>query len=408
MTEPADRKKRLARAATRLTLRLALPVVRLLTRSTRTDVRRSLWAGTPILTLPVKAKAERRLGVKADTLVYETYYITSEFRYNLSRWNRGPGIWRRLVLPLFVLLWAACRYHRFHFFCDRGLLPGERFEVREDELRFLRALGKEVCFYTYGADVRTREKTLALGDPNCCPTCPEPGRFCICDEELGARKQATLRANATAVFSLGDMVHYTLGSRNDLYFWPIDLSKDDGRRYEPRYPNPDHVGPVRIVHAPNHQGFKGTPYLVAAVKRLQERSLPVELQLVERVPNREALEIYRGADIVFDQCLIGFHGYFALEAMAMGKPVVVFLRESVLAPDECPLVNVRPETVERVLEGLVSDRQRLHELGRKGRQYVERHFSVEAFSQRLAQTYRELGNLHKGRLVGLARSCEIG
>src|SRR4051794_17486171 len=30
--------------------------------------RRSLWAGTPILTLPVKAKAERLLGVHADTL----------------------------------------------------------------------------------------------------------------------------------------------------------------------------------------------------------------------------------------------------------------------------------------------------------------------------------------------------
>ena len=61
-----------------------------LTRSTRRDVRRSLWAGTPILTLPVKAQAERLLGVKADTLVYQTYYITSDFRFDLSRWNRGP------------------------------------------------------------------------------------------------------------------------------------------------------------------------------------------------------------------------------------------------------------------------------------------------------------------------------
>ena len=148
MTGPADRKKRLARLATGLVLKLALPVVRLLTRSPRTDVRRSLWAGTPILTLPVKAKAERLLGVKADTLVFQTYYITSDFRYDLSRWNRGPAAWRSLVLPLLVLLWAACRYQRFHYFCDRGLLPGERFEVREDELRFLRGASARKCSST--------------------------------------------------------------------------------------------------------------------------------------------------------------------------------------------------------------------------------------------------------------------
>ncbi|HEX3147116.1 MAG TPA: glycosyltransferase [Gemmataceae bacterium] len=391
MSRGTDRKKRLARQATGLVLKLALPVVRLLTRSARRGVRRSLWAGTPILTLPVKAKAERLLGVHADTLVFQTYYITSDFRYDLSSWNRGPGVWRSLGLPLLVLLWATCRYQRFHYFCDRGLLPGERFDVREDELRFLRALGKEVFFYTYGADVRTRQKTQSLGEPNCCTTCPEPGRFCVCDDAVGAKLHAIRQRYATATFALGDMVHYTPASRNDTYFWPLDLNKENGRRYEPRYPDPNASGPVRVVHAPNHQGFKGTPFLIAAVTKLQERGLPVELCLVERVRNREALEIYRGADIVFDQCLIGYHGYFALEAMAMGKPVVVFLRDPVLAPDECPLVNVRPETVESVLEALVKDRQRLHELGRQGRRYIERHYTVEAFSQRLGRAYRELG-----------------
>src|SRR5947209_11820071 len=112
------------------------------------------------------------------------------------------------------------------------------------------------------------------------------------------------------------MVHYTPGSRNDLYFWPLDLSKENGKRYEPRYPDPAAAGPVRVVHAPNHQGFKGTPYLIAAVKRLQDRGLPVELRLVERGPNREALGIYRGAGVGFEQCLIGCDGAFGLEAMA--------------------------------------------------------------------------------------------
>jgi glycosyltransferase involved in cell wall biosynthesis len=273
-------------------------------------------------------------------------------------------------------------------------LPGDPFAVREDEMAYLAGLGKQIFFYTYGADVRTRGRTQSLGEPNCCTECPEPGKFCVCDDGRGAELQAILRKYATAIFALGDMVHYTPGSRNDLFFWPIDLDAEDGNRYQPRYPDSISTEPIRIAHAPNHQGFKGTRYLASAVKRLQERGVALELDLVEGVPNRVALEIYRRADIVFDQCLIGFHGYFALEAMAMGKPVVVFIRDpqpDLLAPAECPFVNVRPETVEDVLLNLIQNRGRLIELGRQSRRYIERHYSVEAFAGRLRQTYQELG-----------------
>jgi hypothetical protein len=154
------------------------------------------------------------------------------------------------------------------------------------------------------------------------------------------------------------------------------------------------MSPVRVVHAPNHRGFKGTHYLLDAVARLQAEGQPVELQLVERVPNRQALEIYRTADIVFDQCLIGFHGYFALEALALGKPVMVFIRDPnryLLRPGECPFVNAPADQVEAVLRELVRDRQRLHDLGKQGRRYIERYFSLEAYANRLRRTYRELG-----------------
>jgi hypothetical protein len=395
MSRPAiSRKERLARRAAGLILRAALPVVRLLTQSPRAGVRRSLWSGSPILNMAVNARAEKLLGVRADSLVYKTYYITSAFRYNLASWNRGPAAWRLFVFPILVLLWAALRYQRFHFYCDRGLLPGEAFEFREDELAFLRGLGKQLFFHTYGADVRTRKATQALGEPNCCTHCPQPGACCVCDDDLQARRYAVVRRYATQVFSMGDMIHYTPGSRNDLFFWPVDLNADGGRRYVPQYPDPVGIAPVRIVHAPNHQGFKGTSYLVAAIERLKARGIPVEFQLVERVPNREALEIYRQADIIFDQCLIGYHGYFAIEGMALGKAVVVFLRHPELyvpAPAECPLVNVHRDTIDAVLEGLVRDRQRLHEIGKRGRTYVERYFSLEAFAGRLRRAYEELG-----------------
>ncbi len=356
-------------------------------------VRRSLWAGTPILTLATKSAAERLLGIEADSLVFRTYFVTRAFTYDLSGWTGFLPL--RFLLPYLVLVWAVVRYQRFHFFCDRGLLPQlEPFAMNLDELGLLRELGKEVFLWTYGADVRTRARTVALGTYTCCTDCPLPGSSCICDEDRWSAQYRQLSSLATRVFSMGDMVEYTPGSRNDLFFWPLDLGRDGGRRYAPAYPDPGGTHPVRIVHAPNHRAFKGTRYLEAAVARLRDRGIPVELVLVEGVQNDKALEIYRGADLVFDQCLIGFHGYFALEAMAMGKPVIAFVRKPggyLLDPEACPLQSADPDGLEALLESLIGDRTRLAELGRRGRSYVERHMTLEAFSRRLAGAYRELG-----------------
>lgn len=359
----------------------------LLNRSKR---KRSLWAGTPILTLPIKARGEELLGVEADTLVYQTFFITDDFKYNLSGWMRGRFVWRCCVMYV-VFVWACVRYHRFHFFCDRGLLPPRFFD---HELALLRALGKEIFFYVYGADVRTQDRTRALGEPNCCTECPSPGNACICDEQAGMDKYAMVSHYATAVFSMGDMIEYTPASRNDLFYWPIDLDRDDGARYAPVYPDPSSDAPVRVVHAPNHRGFKGSRYIIEAVERLRAEGLPIELVLLERVPNLEALAIYRTADIIFDQCLIGFHGYFALEALALGKPVMVFIRDAgryLLAPDECPFIDSPPDRIDAILRELVANRARLRELGIKGRRYVEKYFSLQAFAHRLQRAYAELG-----------------
>lgn len=354
---------------------------------------RSLWAGRPILTIPVKARAERMLGVEPETLVFETYFISRAFDHDLEPWIKHP--YKRSIVYPFVFLWAVWRFDRFHFFCDRGLMPQllpRQFNALE--LEWYRRLKKEVFFWTYGADVRTRDATRAKGEPNCCTECPDPGLHCICDGASGLANQARIRRTATAIFSMGDMVTYTPGSRNDLWFWPVDIEAEGGKKYVPHYPDPGGTGPIRIVHASNHRYFKGTRHLVAAVERLKAEGMAIELVLVEKRPNDEALALYRTADIVFDQILIGFHGYFALEAMAMGKPVVVFIRdfeEDVLAPKECPLVPAKLDDLADVLRGLAQDRRRLHEIGRRSRAYVERHYSVRAFSARLERAYRDLG-----------------
>lgn len=375
-----------------MTVIIVLFPLRLLFKQLR-ETKFSLWAGTPIITMSLNAKAEEKIGFNSKSLVYFTYFITNKFDYNLCRFYSIPIIGK--LVPFLVFIWGSLVVDRFHFYCDRGLLPSiEPFTFNFLELFTYNLLGIEVFLWTYGADVRSQIMTKSLGEPNCCTKCDQIGKSCICDESKRLKNIEKLNQYSTAIFSMGDMIEYTPNSRNDLFFWPIDLSISDTNKYQPIYPEINTEKPVRIVHAPNHRIFKGTQFLIEAVDKLKTENIPIELILVEKIPNDQALEIYRSADIIFDQCLIGFHGYFALEGMAMGKPVMCYIRKPelyLLHPEECPIINTHINTLESDIINLINHREELREIGIRGRQYIEKYFTMDAFANRLKKTYQDLG-----------------
>jgi glycosyltransferase involved in cell wall biosynthesis len=348
---------------------------------------RSLWGVTPLLTLPLKARADRALGFDSRSLVFKTYYITQEFDYNLrlayeltsKLGSRGIQMFERVLL-----IWAVSRFDVFHFFYDRGLTdPILFFGVRPWELDLLRANGKRVYFYAYGADVRRREPTLRLGKWNFCSDCPEPGTFCACSEDY-APVMAEMAAKATAAIALGDMLTYVPNARN-MHYWPIDAKR------VPAASPPRIDGPLRIAHAPNHTHFKGSSYLEAMIDKLRGEGHEIEYVKVQGVPNSDVIRLFGNADIVADQFIGGAYGYTALEAMARGKPVLTYVRSSDLveAVDECPLLNTTPDNLEDVLRWCLANRERLPAIGAQGTAYVHRWHTVDAVAERLARLYLE-------------------
>ena len=363
--------------------------VRLLTRSPRTDVRRSLWAGTPILTLPLLAKCDRLLGIRSESLVFTVYHTTNSFDINLKAicdavYRRFPRWAIRFHKAVFRL--ALIRYDVFHTFCDRGLLPATQgLRIEPAEMEEIRRHGRRLYAYTYGADVRTRQATLALGRSNLCAECPEPGRFCTCDDERGAANIEMIRQHATALVSMGDMLAYAPGAWN-IHYWPIDAAKFQHAAVDWRADRP-----LRVGHAPNHEHFKGTRHLVSAIERLQARGYPIELISVTGVANSEVIALFESCDVVADQFIAGFHGYTALEAMALGKPVLCYLRnpEAVIDPANCPIINCVPDTLEEALKACLDGDFDLTTLGRRSRSYVEHYYSLEAVATRLGKLYLE-------------------
>ncbi|MCP5200979.1 MAG: glycosyltransferase [Gammaproteobacteria bacterium] len=368
----------IGRLATTLRMRLGRP--------------RTLWGVTPIITLRLLSRCDRALGLDSESFVFTTYSVTSNFDVNLKQvtnWliKRHPRLYRPYSQCVFA--YALLRYDVFNYFFDRGVeAPLGRMGLNEGELQALQRAGKRLFVYTYGADVRTRERTEALGRYTFCTECPEVGRFCICDESAGRANTELVSRYATGMLAMGDMCVYVPGHR-ELHFWPLDLATIEYCGHRQRGD-----GVLRVAHATNQPWFKGTAHLVDAVEKLRAEGLPVELVSVSGLPNTEVLRVFSEVDLVAEQFLGGFHGYTALEAMAVGKPVISYIRdrERLAGPEECPIISATPEEIEAVLRDLLAGRYDLAELGRRGRRYVERYYAIDAVSRSLARVYLECGD----------------
>jgi hypothetical protein len=339
----------------------------------------------------MKPRATRRLGIASMSLVFTTYVVTQAFDINLRKLIGAVGRAAPSLLPSvyrLILCWVLLRYDLIHYFSDRGIFPPrQRFGVDLDELDALRAAGKRVYLFHYGADIRMRGLTQQrMGQPNACTECDNPGAYCLCDDTVGIPLHQAMADRVTAVVSMGDMPNYQPGCVVTPY-WPVEIG--------PEPAPPPGEGPLRVVHATNHPHFKGTRHIEAAVARLQAEGLAIDYQRLQGRPNSEVMELFGQAHLVVEQVLGGMHGYTALEAMSKAKPVITYLHRAdyLIEPEACPLLNATPATIEAALRWCVANRAALGGIGAQGRRYVERWATPDAVAARLAQVYLDTGGL---------------
>nr|MBA2742626.1 glycosyltransferase family 1 protein [Actinomycetota bacterium] len=107
-------------------------------------------------------------------------------------------------------------------------------------------------------------------------------------------------------------------------------------------------------------------------------------------------ERYREADIVVDQLNAGWYGLFAIECMALGKPVVSFLHEAAVQRTEdavgerVPIVRASSTDLRIRLEPLVASAAERRRIGAESRAYVERVHDLERVADRLLHLYSRL------------------
>jgi glycosyltransferase involved in cell wall biosynthesis len=290
-------------------------------------------------------QALRRRGVDARLVVFNRYKLHPEADRSLER--RG-GFLRRQVTQWRALLELLPRTDVFHFYFGLTLVP------RSLQFPILRALRKKSVMHYLGSDIRGKTPAqLAFGK----------------------------KAGAQVVGSY-DAIRWV----PEAEFVPPGI---DVASIEP-VPPAERRRPV-ILHAPSSRRRKGTEHVLAACE-----GLDAELVLVEGLHHADAFERYREADLVVDQLNAGWYGLFAIECMALGKPVVSFLHDEAVARTEkelgvrVPVVRATKESLRERLEPLVASAEERRRLGAESRAYVERVHDLERVADRLLALYARL------------------
>jgi hypothetical protein len=330
------------------------------------------------------SRAERSLGAESRVAVIRRSPRHYDVDIDLDLGRRGRV--GRLVGRAGFVARSLSRYDVFHFNFGQTLLP--RLGPLGLDLPLLRAAGKRAFMTFQGCDARQTSYCRAHFALSCCGA-DTGGDLCRVEQDAGKRRAVryALR-HCHRCFCLNpDLLHVVPGAE----FVPYASVDPAAVRPVPASP-PDAARPLRILHAPTSRAIKGTEHVLRAVEALRS-SHAIELMVVENLAHAEAMERYRAADVVVDQLKIGWYGGFAVELMAMGKPVIAYVREDDLGGiparmrEELPIVGATPDTLEEVLGGLLDDPARRAEVGRCSRAFVERWHDPIRIARRMLEVY---------------------
>lgn len=354
------------------------------------------------------AAAERVLGADSRCVVIEETAIGFPADEALTRPNAGiiareAARWRLLLR---AMRWADVVHFSFgqsclvpHAFPSLGdmnwlnpLAAVWRLYCRAvwlKDLPLLSGLGKTLAVTWQGDDARQHDRSLELFDISIARALGE-SYYTPNSDGWKRRTIAAFQAHVPIHYALNpDLLHIL---PNQARFLPY-ASLDPGS-LTPRPPQ-DSARPLVFAHAPSHRGAKGTEHVIAAAERLKAEGSHFELRLIEGMSRADAIVAYAECDVVIDQLLAGWYGGLGVEAMALAKPVIAYLREGDLASldplmrAQLPVASATPDSIADVMRGFIeTPRGKLGDLGRASRSFAERWHTPHAIAARTLADYQ--------------------
>jgi hypothetical protein len=352
-------------------------IVRLARRWTRKRPR--IWHGFWVLHISADhARVDRLAG-------YPSYVVAlqlSQFAYEIFERGRFDIVWEDQGVAPEDRHWHSLRHLLLHGdiwvpFFDCLFFPG-RPHLNQLTFRLLKAVGIRIIAVTQGGDVVHKPRWVTRYDWVGRWQASYPNWDLEAHVPVARERIENFCRHADLVVADSPTMARFL-PRVDLCFkyFPVDvetfaLAQSPSTERQPV-----------IVHATNHRPVKGTDFLVDTAARLRKAGIALDLQIVECTPRMEAIDIYRGADIVADQFCMGGFGCFAMECMALGKPVVSYAEEAELGLPQfnVPLVQGTRENLDEVMAVLIALPVLRERLGAASRAAAERYMSFVALAE---------------------------
>lgn len=263
------------------------------------------------------------------------------------------------------------------------------------DLPLLSGMGKTLAVTWQGDDARQHDRSLELFEISIARA--------LGDEYYHPGSDDWKR-RAIKAFDRHVPLHYALNP-DLLHVLPararfLPYASFDPASLTPSPPSPGADRALVFAHAPSHRGAKGTEHVLAAADVLKAEGHAFELRLIEDIPRAEALKAYAACDVVIDQILAGWYGGLGVEAMALGKPVIAYLRESdlsALAPEmrhALPVADATPYTITDAMRRFVTmPRRQLNAMGLAARAYAECFHDPRTVAARTLRDYQSVASI---------------
>ena len=334
-----------------------------------------------------------KLGIESETWIFQQ----NVFHYPCTRviWNESDGVLLRELKRWRAILCVAWSFDIIHFnYGTSWATPVPIFRASDSslkaklrrfvagaylnilsyaELNLYRLFRRPMFVHYQGDDARQGDFCLSMFEHSLAQYV-EPGYYSTESDAFKRRMILRMERYCRKLYAVNPDLMHVLGSKARFIPYCHISLKD----WKPKYPSRQ-SRPLRIGHAPSHRGVKGTDIILSVLDELAAAGHRFEVVLVEGLSNEEARRRYEEVDVMIDQLHAGWYGGLAVELMAMGKPVMVYIREEDLQfipadmQKDLPVIRVTHTSLKDDLKSVLAmTREDIIELGMRSRRYVEK------------------------------------